>query len=117
VGVERINNTKGIKARLRIRMQTAGGLKEKSVTVKYRTDLFVLLNDRPRYAQGFAVAEINAELGNKFIRGSVPPEHIGATVEAVSHSLDTCLRMGEGRVREGSYAAYHVVSMGEHLCT
>ncbi|MGH8071875.1 MAG: DEAD/DEAH box helicase family protein [Candidatus Entotheonellia bacterium] len=68
VRVEQIDNTKGIKARLRIHMQTAGGPREKSVTVKHRADLFVLSNERPHYAPGFAVAEINAEPGSEFIR-------------------------------------------------
>ena len=68
VRVEQIDNKKGIKARLRIHMQTAGGPKEKSVTVKHRADLFALSNERSHYAQGFAVAEINAEPGNEFIR-------------------------------------------------
>jgi type III restriction enzyme len=36
--------------------------------VKHRADLFVLSNERPHYAQGFSVAEINAEPGNEFIR-------------------------------------------------
>jgi type III restriction enzyme len=38
VRVEQIDNKKGIKARLRIHMQTAGGPKEKAVTVKNRAD-------------------------------------------------------------------------------
>jgi type III restriction enzyme len=67
VRVEQIDNKKGIKARLRIHMQTAGRPKEKSVPVKHRADLFVLSNERPHYAQGFSVAEINAEPGNEFI--------------------------------------------------
>ena len=68
VRVEQIDNKKGIKAKLRIHMQTAGGPKEKSVTVKNGADLFVLSNERSHYAQGFSVAEINAEPGNEFIR-------------------------------------------------
>src|SRR6266571_9207885 len=68
VRVDQIDNTKGIKARLRIHMQTAGGPKEKAVTVKNRADLFVLSNERSHYAQGFSVAEINAEPGSEFIR-------------------------------------------------
>jgi type III restriction enzyme len=68
VRVEQIDNKKGIKARLRIHMQTAGGPKEKAVTVKNRADLFVLSNERPHYAHGFSVAEINAEPGSEFIR-------------------------------------------------
>src|SRR3989442_4447512 len=68
VRVEQIDYKKGIKAKLRIHMQTAGGPKEKAVTVKNRADLFVLSNERSHYAQGFSVAEINAEPGSEFIR-------------------------------------------------
>ncbi len=68
VRVEQIDNKKGIKAKLRIHLQTAGGPKEKSVTVKKGADLFALSNERSHYAQGFSVAEINAEPDNEFIR-------------------------------------------------
>src|SRR6266571_4512972 len=68
VRVEQIDNKKGIKAKLRIHLQTAGGPREKSVTVKHGADLFALSNERSHYAQGFSVAEINAEPDNEFIR-------------------------------------------------
>ena len=68
VRVEEIDHRKGIKAKLRIHVQSADGPKEKSVTVKNGADLFALSNERAAYAQGFSVAEINAEPGNEFIR-------------------------------------------------
>ena len=68
VRVEQIDYKKGIKAKLRIHVQTTEGPKEKSVTVKNGADLFVLSNERACYAQGFSVVEINAEPGNEFIR-------------------------------------------------
>ena len=68
VRVEGIDYKKGIKAKLRIQVQTSEGPKEKSVTVKNSADLFVLSNERACYQQGFSVAEINAEPGNEFIR-------------------------------------------------
>ncbi|MCL4535145.1 MAG: DEAD/DEAH box helicase family protein [Bacteroidetes bacterium] len=68
VRVEQIDYKNGIKARLRIHVQTAEGPKEKAVTVKNGADLFVLSNERANYAQGFSVAEINAEPGSEFIR-------------------------------------------------
>ena len=68
VRVERIDYKNGIKARLRIHVQTAEGPKEKVVTVKNGADLFVLSNERACYAQGFSVAEINAEPGSELIR-------------------------------------------------
>ncbi|MCZ7571387.1 MAG: DEAD/DEAH box helicase family protein [Ardenticatenaceae bacterium] len=68
VRVEQIDYKKSIKARLRIHVQTAAGPKEKRVTVKNGADLYVLSNERANYAQGFSLAEINAEPGNEFIR-------------------------------------------------
>ena len=68
VRVEQIDYKKGIKAKLRIHVQTPDGPKEKSVTVKNGADLFTLSNERANYAQGFEVAEINAEPGSEFIR-------------------------------------------------
>ena len=68
VRVEQIDYKKGIKAKLRIHVQTAEGPKEKSVTVKNGADLFALSNERACYAQGFSVVEINAEPGSEFIR-------------------------------------------------
>lgn len=68
VRVEQIDYKKGIKAKLRIHVQTAEGPKEKTVTVKNGADLFALSDDRANYAQGFSVAEINAEPGSEFIR-------------------------------------------------
>jgi Restriction endonuclease len=70
VRVETIDYKKGIKAKLRIHVQTVEGPKEKAVTVKNGADLFALSNERANYAQGFSVAEINAEPGNEFIRFS-----------------------------------------------
>ncbi|HBY93178.1 MAG TPA: type III restriction endonuclease subunit R [Chloroflexi bacterium] len=68
VRVEQIDYKQGIKARLRIHVQTAAGPKEKRVTVKNGADLYVFSNERANYAQGFSLAEINAEPGNEFIR-------------------------------------------------
>ena len=64
VRVETIDYKDGIKAKLRIHVQTAAGPKEKVVTVKDGADLFALSKERTNYAQGFSVAEINAEPGN-----------------------------------------------------
>lgn len=68
VRVEQIDNRKGIKAKLRIHVQTKDGPKEKSVTVKQGADLFALSDERAHYAQGYSIAEINAEPGVEFIR-------------------------------------------------
>jgi len=68
VRVEKIDYKNGIKAKLRIHMQTPQGPKEKPVTVKNGADLYVLSNDRACYKDGFAVTEINAEPGNEYLR-------------------------------------------------
>ena len=68
VRVEQIDYKKGIKAKLRIHVQTADGPKEKLVTAKNGADLFALSNERANYAQGFSIAEINAEPGNEYVR-------------------------------------------------
>ena len=70
VRVERIDYQNGIKAKLRIQVQAAGGPKEKSVTVKTGADLFALSNERASYHDGFEIAEINAEPGAEFVRFS-----------------------------------------------
>ena len=49
VRVEQIDYKNGIKAKLRIHVQTADGPKEKSVTVKQGADLFALSNERAAY--------------------------------------------------------------------
>ena len=68
VRVESIDYKKGIKVKLRIHVQGTDGPKEKAVTVKQGADLFALSNERASYAQGYSVAEINAEPGSEFIR-------------------------------------------------
>jgi type III restriction enzyme len=70
VRVEQIDYKKGIKAKLRIQVQTAEGPKEKGVTVKQGADLFTLSNERASYRAGFEVTEINAEPGNEYLRFS-----------------------------------------------
>jgi type III restriction enzyme len=53
---------------LRINVQDKGGPKQKVVTVKQGYDLHMLSNERPEYAAGFSIAEINAEPGREFVR-------------------------------------------------
>jgi type III restriction enzyme len=68
VRVEGIDYKNGIKAKLRIQVQTGKGPREKSVTLKNGADLFVLSNERAAYRDGYSVAEISAEPGSEFIR-------------------------------------------------
>ncbi|ADJ26888.1 Type III site-specific deoxyribonuclease [Dehalogenimonas lykanthroporepellens BL-DC-9] len=68
VRVENIEYKKGLKARLKIHVQTKDGPKEKSVTVTSGADLFTLSDERACYQHGFSVAEIWGEPGNEYIR-------------------------------------------------
>ncbi|MEK7403043.1 MAG: DEAD/DEAH box helicase family protein [Gemmatimonadota bacterium] len=68
IRVEKIDYKKGIKAKLRIHVQSSGGPKEKSVSVKQGADLFALSEERATYRNGYEVAEINAEPGSEFVR-------------------------------------------------
>lgn len=70
VRVEKIDYKKGIKAKLRIQVQTPQGPKEKSVAVKQGADLFVLSEERANYRTGFEITEINAEPGREHVRFS-----------------------------------------------
>src|SRR6266567_2095106 len=53
VRVEKIDYTRGIKAKVRIHMQTPQGPKEKSVTIKNGTDHYTLSSERACYQDGF----------------------------------------------------------------
>ncbi len=68
VKVEKIDNVKGIKAKIKLHEQTSQGPKEKSKTVKLNTDLYEVSNNRACYRDGFVITEINAEPGNEFIK-------------------------------------------------
>jgi type III restriction enzyme len=68
--VEKVDYKNGIKAKLKIHVQTPQGPKEKSITVKQGADLFVLSEERANYKAGFEVTEINAEPGREHIRFS-----------------------------------------------
>lgn len=62
-----VDNTSGIKAKIRIQIQTTSGVKEKDFWVKQNADLYVLSNERSAYQNGFEVLDISCEPGNEFI--------------------------------------------------
>ncbi len=68
IKVESITNVGGIKAKLRIHEKGPTGPREKLVTVKIGTDLFVVSKERAQYREGYSVTEIHAEPGAEFIR-------------------------------------------------
>lgn len=67
VRVESITHQPSLKAKLRLHVQTKDGPREKSVTAKQGTDLFVASNERGNYRSGFEVTEINATPGREYI--------------------------------------------------
>jgi type III restriction enzyme len=68
IRVERIVYKPSIRAKVRIDVQGPDGPKERTVTIKAGDDLFVRSNECATYAQGYSVAEINAEPDAEFIR-------------------------------------------------
>ena len=70
VRVERIDYLTGIKAKLRIHVQTPHGPREKSKTARSGSDLFALSSERAMYRTGWEVVEISAEPGKEFVRFS-----------------------------------------------
>jgi type III restriction enzyme len=68
VRVEKIDIRNGIKAKLRIQVQTPNGGKEKSVTVKNEYDLYELSENRAQYRDGFVVTEIDGTPGEEFVK-------------------------------------------------
>ena len=62
-----VDNSNGIRAKIRIQVQGASVVKEKDVWVKQATDLFSISNERAIYQNGFEVLDINCEPGNEFI--------------------------------------------------
>ena len=68
VRVEKIDIRNGIKAKLRIQVQTPNGAREKSVTVKNEYDLHEVSENRAQYKDGFVVTEIDGTPGAEFIK-------------------------------------------------
>jgi type III restriction enzyme len=62
-----VDNTKGIRAKLRIQIQTTSGIKEKDIKIKQNADLFILSNEREAYRNGYQVLDISAESGNEYV--------------------------------------------------
>ncbi|MDR1190850.1 MAG: DEAD/DEAH box helicase family protein [Verrucomicrobiales bacterium] len=58
----------GIKARLELDVQGAGGPKRKTLTVKSGDDLYVRSAQRANYRHGFIITEINGEPEREYVR-------------------------------------------------
>jgi type III restriction enzyme len=68
VRVEKIDIRNGIKAKLRIQVQTPNGATEKSLTVKNGYDLYELSENRAQYKDGCVVTEIDGTPGAEFVK-------------------------------------------------
>lgn len=68
VHVEKIDNTNGIRAKVRIHVAGASGPREASKWIKRGDDLFVKSDERECYRDGFKVVEINADPDNKYVQ-------------------------------------------------
>ena len=101
VRVEKVDNRNGIKAKLRIHQQTQNGPKEKAVTVKNTSDLYVLSEQRACYRDGFVVSEIDATPG----------------MECVRFNNGVTLRLGEeqGGLRDDVWRAQIRKTVEKHL--
>lgn len=99
--VERIDHMNGIKAKLRIHVQTPNGPREKSATVKNGSDLYVVSENRANYRDGFVVTEIDATPGAEFVR----------------FNSGLVLRLGEeqGGMREDVWQAQITKTVEKHL--
>lgn len=62
-----VDNTKGIRAKIRIQVQGKGKVTEKDFWVKQGSDLYELSQNRAVYQSGFEISEISAEPGNEYI--------------------------------------------------
>jgi type III restriction enzyme len=67
VKLVKVDNKNGIKATVEIDVEQAEGVKRKKVAVKSGDDLHYKSGERALYANGYQIAEINAEPGNEFV--------------------------------------------------
>lgn len=72
-----VDNRQGIRARIRIQVQTRNGVREKDMWVKQNADLYTLSNERECYKNGFELLDISAEPGNEFIDFTVGRLYLG----------------------------------------
>jgi len=92
-----VNNTSGIKAKIRIQVQGKGDVKEKDFWVKQNADLYTLSNERSAYQNGFEVLDINCEPGNEFIdftsgRLSLGEERGGITEDLIDVQIKNTIK-------------------------
>ncbi len=69
VRFDAVDNTRGIRAKITIHVNTKGEAKPEKITLKHDgADLYELSNHREAYRDGFIVSEISAESGNEYIK-------------------------------------------------
>lgn len=62
-----VDNSIGIRAKIRLQVQGNTSVTEQDKWVKQSTDLYTVSNERAAYRNGFEVLDISAEPGNEFI--------------------------------------------------
>lgn len=62
-----VDNKRGIRAKIKIQIETKTGIKEKDLWVKQGNDLFALSGERDIYHDGYEVQDISCEPGNEYI--------------------------------------------------
>ncbi len=73
----KVDNKNGIRARIKLQVQTKNGVREKDIWVKQNADLYALSNERESYRNGYEVLDISAEPGNEFIDFTVGRLYLG----------------------------------------
>lgn len=67
VKLVKVDNKNGIKAQVEVDVEQVEGVKRKKITVKSGDDLHYKSGERALYANGYQIAEINAEPGSEFV--------------------------------------------------
>jgi len=82
-----VDNKKGIQAKVVIHENTPKGPKEKKVTIKQTSDLFLLSNERETYRNGYQITDISAEPGNEYIDFTVGRLMLGQERGGIKNDL------------------------------
>lgn len=82
-----VDNSNGIRAKVRIQVQGSSSVKEKDFWVKQNSDLFFISNEREVYRNGHEVIDINCEPGNEYIDLSSGRLYLGQEKGGITEDL------------------------------
>ncbi|MDO3664500.1 DEAD/DEAH box helicase family protein [Acinetobacter higginsii] len=82
-----VDNKKGIKAKVRIQVQTSNGIKQKDVIIKQYDDLYSKSGERAVYKHGFEVLDINADPDDAFIDFSSGRLRLGDEIGGIKEDI------------------------------